>query len=83
MAAGWFAAERPADSRYRSTAADALRAPYGRRRRSAANAGSVMSRAEKGGSAQQRLVSYPSAVFSSNVVIVAVRVSLRMNAHYA
>jgi len=51
MAAGGFAAEHPAGRRYQLTAADALRARLLQaRRRSAANAGSVMSRADGGGS---------------------------------
>jgi len=48
MAAGEFAAERPAGKRYRSIAEGALRAPCSRRRRSAANAGNVTLTADAG-----------------------------------
>ena len=51
-AAGGFAAERPAGRRYRLIAASALRAPCCRRRRSAANAGSVVLRADEAGSTE-------------------------------
>ena len=47
-AASGFAAERPAGRRYRSIAADPLRASFSRRRRSAADAGSIMPRADGG-----------------------------------
>ena len=52
MAAGVFAAEYPVDRIYRSIAADALRALCCRRRCSSANVGSVMLRADEGGSTQ-------------------------------
>ena len=51
-ATGGFVAERLAGRRYRSIATGALRAPCSRRRLSAANAGSVMLRADRGGSIQ-------------------------------
>jgi len=52
-AADGFAAERQSGRRHRSMAAGALQqAPCSRRRRSAPNAGSVMLRADGGGSAE-------------------------------
>jgi len=55
-AAGGFAVERPAGRRYRLIAAGALRALCCRRRRSVANAGSVVLRTDEGGSARTCLL---------------------------
>jgi len=52
-----FAAERLAGRRYRSIAAGALRAPCSRRRRSAANAGSVTLTVDVGGWTQTCCIS--------------------------
>ena len=52
-----FAAERLAGRRYRSIAAGALRAPCSRRRRSAANAGSVTLTVDGGGWTQTCCIS--------------------------
>ena len=64
-AAGGFAAERPVGRRYRPTAAGAGAAyQLQARRRSAANAGSVMLRADERGSTQTRLLSEVVVIFS-------------------